>query len=588
VKKGDAWEYEIGFKYERFYDYFTARHLELLFDPAKFETYEHLITKMVEKPFLWGAIKNMLLNNLKFDLIVKMARSQSYFIRELMISALIEYSSNEPTKAETYLLDLFNLKDVNILTRQQVKNIVINISSAIANKKMLVLGCKDIDKNIRTNTYQQIYKLLLQGRGSLVLEIFDLLIEHVSFTPNVRKLLGVIESMAVISLLMLLNFADDENVIIELKTRWSPILKKYPLLLSNNGTGSMAILSNLVRKGVLNVVASILFLEINRLEASKTAVFNIKDFNLSLKLPREQKLSVRKVLGYLSGDGSILDYESYMLEIASSREVIGIYATGLALLGGLTRERANTIPLIIRITEHSLSLNPPSAMLSGMTLILMHTLSTDLGKFDAELFDVYRRVLLGLLEKSRCVFHSQAQEYTWWTYELYAYYYNLHISEEYPVETLRFIEVMEQDKKFDELQVFISFMADYNMRLLFVESNVRLIFKFLQHNNPNIRNVAVHSISLLRSKYPLEVDQIIKDLNISKTDRIDIENCVPSQDLGMILTVSGMRFWSKAIINNDPQIIGFFIWVADQVVISNDFKSMTISMINKIMATIKE
>jgi hypothetical protein len=374
----------------------------------------------------------------------------------------------------------------------------------------------------------------------------------------------------------------------ELKSRWFLIIKKYPLLVSNNSGGIATRFNHLFRIIVFTLVAGIITIQIKRLEKSKTAVVSVKDFNLSLMQPREQKLNYRKIMSYLAGNGQIGDYEKDIFEMINTREIFGSYTITLVLLAGLTRERENAIPLIERITEYSLNMHPPSLMLSGITLTLMHTLSTNLGKFDAELFEIYRKVLQGLVEKSRCVFTSRSREYTWWTYDLYTYYYNLHISEECPDETLSFIEVMEKDKKFEELGIFISFMADYNFRLLFVESNVRQIFKFLGHSNPSIRRTTINSISLMRSKYPLEIDQIIQDMDIAPNDKLAIENQVTGQDLGMIFSVSGMNFWSKAILHNDLRIIGYFLWLVDQAIISKNLRNLIFLMLNKLTATIRE
>ncbi len=97
MKSGSLSNYEIGFKYERFYEYFVGEYLyaQNKGKENKVEVYQKLIDEMKkESPFLWGGIKNALFREFvsgEVKLIEGLAAGkEDQSVRELLITVLTE------------------------------------------------------------------------------------------------------------------------------------------------------------------------------------------------------------------------------------------------------------------------------------------------------------------------------------------------------------------------------------------------------------------------------------------------------------------------------------------------------------------
>jgi hypothetical protein len=97
IKTGNPSNYEIGFKYERFYEYYVGEylHAQNKGQVNKIEAYQKLIDEMKgESPFLWGGIKNALFREFvsgEVDLIQRLAAGkEDQSVRELLITVLTE------------------------------------------------------------------------------------------------------------------------------------------------------------------------------------------------------------------------------------------------------------------------------------------------------------------------------------------------------------------------------------------------------------------------------------------------------------------------------------------------------------------
>jgi hypothetical protein len=110
VKQGSDSNYEIRFNYERFYDYFGGEHLfsknKKKNDREKEDAYKSLAEQIKKYPFLWGAVRNAIFQELILGtngLIDSLAKETDQSIRELLISVLVELgneSGGAPTTEE--------------------------------------------------------------------------------------------------------------------------------------------------------------------------------------------------------------------------------------------------------------------------------------------------------------------------------------------------------------------------------------------------------------------------------------------------------------------------------------------------------
>lgn len=100
LEQGPQLEQIIGFKYERFYEYFGGVYISQAADETDnpLEYYKALSSILNEKPYLWGALKNAFFTELENGnsyLIHELARivsSSDRLLRSAIVSSLIEYS----------------------------------------------------------------------------------------------------------------------------------------------------------------------------------------------------------------------------------------------------------------------------------------------------------------------------------------------------------------------------------------------------------------------------------------------------------------------------------------------------------------
>jgi hypothetical protein len=111
-RRGEPQDYEIGFKYERFYDAYAGR---LLFErcnssPRPHEDYRELINSIGSLPYLWGATKVALWLELKsgnIEVFRQLLGFEDYVINEIIAITLEEFALDYGEEANSILLEIF-------------------------------------------------------------------------------------------------------------------------------------------------------------------------------------------------------------------------------------------------------------------------------------------------------------------------------------------------------------------------------------------------------------------------------------------------------------------------------------------------
>ena len=102
IKQGSYSDYEISFKYERFYDFFGGKYLfgTVLGTKAKIEWYQVCISQLEKRPFLWGSIQQALLMELEAyqqDLFIELCLGRNTSLmqteRNLYIDVMTKYGA---------------------------------------------------------------------------------------------------------------------------------------------------------------------------------------------------------------------------------------------------------------------------------------------------------------------------------------------------------------------------------------------------------------------------------------------------------------------------------------------------------------
>ncbi len=104
--------FAIDFKYERFYDYFVGRRLFHMSEAPQTDRYGYfldMIGRTTEYPYLWGAIRNALIQEAEkpnIEIVLELCRTPDQHVREMMVSVLTALGADAPQKVESILKEL--------------------------------------------------------------------------------------------------------------------------------------------------------------------------------------------------------------------------------------------------------------------------------------------------------------------------------------------------------------------------------------------------------------------------------------------------------------------------------------------------
>ena len=101
----------IGFKYERFYEYFAGKRILGLSETQadRYAFFRALVEEITGKPFLWGAVRNALVEEAKrpnSETILKLCRTTQQQMKEMMVNMLITLGLDDPEPVERILGNL--------------------------------------------------------------------------------------------------------------------------------------------------------------------------------------------------------------------------------------------------------------------------------------------------------------------------------------------------------------------------------------------------------------------------------------------------------------------------------------------------
>jgi len=198
VRHGEGQRYEIGFKFERFYDYYAGERIRKLVDSRAEEVekaYTDLAGEIENHPYLWGAMTSALLTKLKEDnheLATALCQTEDQTVKEIMVATLTDYSADEPEKTGALLERLMQIGKESvtrkaessllssllqrILQRENVEpprkvlnaqKIAVEVAGNLGNIWVLEAGAMDRSPTVRTHAARHTFHLWRKDREQL-------------------------------------------------------------------------------------------------------------------------------------------------------------------------------------------------------------------------------------------------------------------------------------------------------------------------------------------------------------------------------------------------------------------------------------
>ncbi len=170
-------EQRIGFKYERFYEYFAGKRILSLSETQPDRFFLSLIEETTRKPFLWGAVRNALVEEAKkpgSEKILQLCKTPQQRVKEMMVSVLITLGVDDPEPVERILRKLLpqekratELQKIRQVVRKSAeasdivnaRKIAIEVASNLSISWVLQAAALQADPTIRTVAVRYTYHL---------------------------------------------------------------------------------------------------------------------------------------------------------------------------------------------------------------------------------------------------------------------------------------------------------------------------------------------------------------------------------------------------------------------------------------------
>jgi len=287
--RGDSLRYEMGFKYERFYEYFAGNRIYEM-NKAKLnkaEAYSLVMQETREKVFLWGAIKLAILKEFASNsdngkkLIVKLAQNNDAVTRDIIVAIIVDIGQEKLSSAEWVLKELSQLgkktfifrfrmyvrsiRDIVRLSRglephapngpDLARSLVPVISGQLGIYEYLIKSATDPSYIVRKETISTIYFIWLskKAEGKIdnafipIKNLADNVFKNNRNIPNIYTLLCLFEitTKLVINYLMI-----DSESVSPLLSIWHDVLTRLPLIFPSQNTFTGKI-KNIIRQKIL-------------------------------------------------------------------------------------------------------------------------------------------------------------------------------------------------------------------------------------------------------------------------------------------------------------------------------------------------
>ena len=380
IRQGSQLNYEIRFKYERFYDYFGGRHLLELVDQGKglerLIAYQEWILTTREYAFLWGPVENALRDELKRGretLIIDLCQTDEQIAKEMMVAVLIDFGLEELEKTNALLNKLMQMGQdempfwqKHFLTWQSLepargvvnaRKAAIEVAEKLGNVAVLEKGCLDRSTEVRTHAIRHTANLWENEKkesGSTVVDNrgFEVL-RRVAGKTRAGRVPNVQAAEAVISILLYMALASYDNLRLgnddllkrELHQLTRQTMNKLLYISEQRG------LSSVIRNGIREWVISILAKWVIRVveDTPERMTFNPRNIEPFLKRPRSEKEYMRVITRYI--DSRNTDIEM-LEENLSTVFVLDEGSTDYALQFALIAQWDENKESVLRMAEY--------------------------------------------------------------------------------------------------------------------------------------------------------------------------------------------------------------------------------------------
>jgi hypothetical protein len=342
-QRGGPLDYEIGFKYERFYEYYGGKYIHESNRVREdlVGRYRELVQWVSGRPFLWGAIERALVLELeegKRELFFRLAETGDSNMAGLVVAALTDYGERSREDVKGILSGLL-VREGSAKAVDNAKRVAIEVAASLGMAEILEAATRDKSAAIREFAALHVYYLWTRKK-----QLGYQIIEEISkraVSPLGLPSPTAMETMMLISALVAANHLhQDQRAVAPLLGVWRKTFNRIPLLQ----------LAQKIRPLMLGLGDRIIAALVNSYIRAEAGVSS--DFSVFFKLPLEERRRICSLANYCDpayGDPS--EIESELIDLAQMGGGVNFGIVHGVLLSHFYHDPHGTLPLIKRMVR---------------------------------------------------------------------------------------------------------------------------------------------------------------------------------------------------------------------------------------------
>ena len=381
VRQEEGREEKITFKYERFYDYFVGKHLseqyERSADRATF--LESWVAHLNEAPFLWGALRHLLVALLKggeYALLEKLGYTRDVFQCQLVVSVLTEYYQEHEAALHSILVKWLESKEETLAAR-----ITASVAMACEIEDILERMLVHPVETVRFYVVQDVHRLWKKN-PELTTRLLHKLPERINLL-RIRYSLDILSTLLRASLLLVArdyaSVGGETEAIRVVQEVWSPIIERFLLVREVDFIeGGLRWL----RHGVMRVIIGQVTRLIRNIER-EGFTFSFRDLEAFFPASERQRQILKRLIPHIDAavgqtPESVEELTAYIEDLAhNGDDNFGIVWAALAgLTAHIHHDPLRTTRALDRLFESLEELYPPTTDVENPTASIWYAMMT--------------------------------------------------------------------------------------------------------------------------------------------------------------------------------------------------------------------
>ncbi len=503
MRQGIGRSQQIGFKHERFYEYFVGNRLSE--DSRQAEDagvfYRSMVGQIEETPFLWGAMRRALYQDLsdpaRRPIVQALLQENDRQLAHIVTSALIQYAARDPSTVRVLLLALLKARRTAPVTQDAILKVALHT----LDREVLRQALTSPREQVRSRAVGYMYELY-RTHPDVCLSVIDALGQQLrhGWLPNIP----VFRTVTILAGTILMEIVHDPFYREPSLETIRRLVKRMMYAESQNQRGKMA------REITIRLVFDTFFRLMKGLRRFEIAP-GVADWENIFALTGPQRQPLVDLISYLDyRHGTIEGIDALLLPVRSLRNHMAnqILFSVINIRGSLDPD--SILPVILKLYASDFGHNCErlDAIYNWEICV------TYQGQLQQRWLQVQRELVLALFDDPR-VESGQMPELELFggfrAYPLMAYasiWNRLHPGQE--VDLIQ--EILARAQKTDNRALMLHIIdgfGDSRFRLVDYRAPLRSLTRFVSSNDIEMQAHLVETLARLDSIFPEQVAHIL-------------------------------------------------------------------------------